>query len=720
MLLVSDYQRYFFIFVLYIACLFGSSPAMAQLSPTQFYKERQLKEGALRSSVHAYGESIYTYGTYEEEGKADFLREEATFQRLLAAAKLGVENSEKDLLAYTEANGESVFANEAYIEMGKMAFARKAWEKTVFYLSKAKTARLETNAAGEVEFKHAYALLSLKEFDKARKGFDRAKQGSHSYVSAAYYYASYLNTRESRYAEALADLARAEADPAYKGLAPLMRANIYYKQGNYDMVLQETSLIEKNTETSRLAGMEDASLLSAEAFYMKGDFAAAQRGYTAYLGKNKGAGGRALNYHIGYTAYQLAQYDKAIPSLVLAAQGADTAAGKADTLSQMASYFVGNSFLKQGNVQFALNAFTQAKQTRGSAAVAQRALLAAGKCLFELERYDGALQAMQEYKTKYPDADDETEADEVIGESYLNNGNYEVALDYIQKIKKKTPRVMLAFQRVTFQNGLKLFNADSTAAAAKFFLKSQEFPEDKKVYLSALYWGGESLSAEGKWAEAQGQYAKFFAQDGAEASPLYAKARYGLGYSYFNQQQYDKALPHFKFFVEKLDKSSTSAFIHTAILRLGDSYYATKDYSAALSTYDAAIAKRNPEIDYALYQKGLCQSALGQMDAAATTLQSLASTYPKSRYRDEAAYTRAQINLDQGNYTEAAALFSEVIRFNPEGSVAPFAHLKRAVAYSNAKDYPKASADYKLILDKFSTSEASESAIVGLQESLNN
>ncbi len=245
-----------------------------------------------------------------------------------------------------------------------------------------------------------------------------------------------------------------------------------------------------------------------------------------------------------------------------------------------------------------------------------------------------------------------------------------------------------------------------------------QYPNDAETVALAHYWAGESYSAEGEWAKAQGQYQSFFGKPGAKQSPYYSKGRYGLGYAFFNQKMYDKALPQFREFVETADKSKP--FYNSGLLRLADCYYTQKDYGKAIQNYDRAIKERNPESDYALYQLALCQSAQGQLAEAEQTLNRLTTTYPSSRFRDEASYQRAQLALDQGRYQEAVTQFSEVIRTNPNSTTAPFAFLKRGVAYSNLKEYDKASADYKKILNDYPGNGAAENAIVGLQESLTN
>ena len=318
--------------------------------------------------------------------------EEATLLTLLTALKTEQPGAEENLETWAEANGESPYASQAYLQLGRQAFRDKRWEKVVsFYSRISPTKAGNESEQGEYHFQYGYALLSLKEFDKALTHFDAAKKGSHDYRAGAHYYSAYLALRTGNYSNALRDLEVAERDKTYANYVPVLRANLYYRQRNYDKVLEQGMALQKDS-SSRLPGMEDVTLLLGEAYYMKGDYQKAGRYYNQYQARVKTGGGRVLQYRIGHSQYMLGNYAKAVPALVTAAQSPDTSAGKADTIAQAASYYLGASYLKQKNLQYALNAFVQARYTRGDAKITEQAWLQAGRCLFELGRYDAALQ----------------------------------------------------------------------------------------------------------------------------------------------------------------------------------------------------------------------------------------------------------------------------------------------------------------------------------------
>jgi len=86
-----------------------------------------------------------------------------------------------------------------------------------------------------------------------------------------------------------------------------------------------------------------------------------------------------------------------------------------------------------------------------------------------------------------------------------------------------------------------------------------------------------------------------------QANPnLLSKARYGLGYAYYNLQRYDRALVNFREFVKA--SPATNSSYSDGVLRLADCYYVTKAYSDAVNNYKKAIQLNSPDADYAHLQ----------------------------------------------------------------------------------------------------------------------
>lgn len=641
---------------------------------------------------------------------------EASYYSLVGRLRGNDPTAAHELEAFADASPATPYAQLANFELGKQAFEEKRWEKAVSYLSKIDLASLNGEERGQAGFYKGYALLTLKEFDKAEEPMRTAAAGDHKYAAQASYYSAYLGLRSGRYDEALGYLKKAEEDKTLRPYIPLLRANLYYRQKKYDQVLAEAKASSAGAD-SKLPGLEDMQLLEGEAYFNKGDLKAAQKSYTAYQARVRATPPKPVALHFGFAALANGQADKAIPMLTAAAGSVDTAGGKRDTVAQSAGYHLGIAYVNKKNYPFAYNAFLQARQTRGVDSIQEAAYLNSGLMLLAQERYDAARQTMEAFKVAYPNSDLEEEADETISESYLYGSDYDLALQHFKKMRSRSPKVLSAYQRVLYQKGVRLFNEGKPGEALSFLTQAAEQNQRLDVTQASRFWAGEAASADKQYAEAQKQYSAFFQLPGAERSDLYLPARFGIGYAYYNQRQYPKALPHFREYVER-NEGKQAQFYPQALLRLADCYYATKDYARAGTTYDKALVLRGADTEYILYQKSVVSSTQGKSDEAGQLLGRLLKEYPNTRFKDQALYQQAQINLDAGKYEEAISGFTRVITSTQDPGITPFAYLKRAVAYSNLKQADKASADYKMILDEYSRSAAADNALVGLQESL--
>src|SRR5690606_34943900 len=135
--------------------------------------------------------------------------------------------------------------------------------------------------------------------------------------------------------------------------------------------------------------------------------------------------------------------------------------------------------------------------------------------------------------------------------------------------------------------------------------KSIQYSFDKDTYLAAHFWKAECYSILKDYPNAINTYAVVFQKSLPNDSEYHLKTRYGIGYAYYNSQQYEKALPHFREYTNQLKNAQQKHNYYDALLRLADLYYVTKQYQEAIKYYDVAIAESPIDKDYAYFQKGI-------------------------------------------------------------------------------------------------------------------
>ncbi|HEY8400970.1 MAG TPA: tetratricopeptide repeat protein [Cytophagaceae bacterium] len=596
----------------------------------------------------------------------------------------------------------------AYYELGGFYYRNKNYKKAAEYLQKVNTESLSPEAKLETQFKLAYSLFSQKEFDRAGELFDNIKKSEHKYTYAANYYAGYIELRNGKYDEALVDLKKAETHEEYKNVVPYMIVNVLYRQEKYDDLIAYAEKILKSG--TKVQDVDELYLLTGESYYHQNNYEKASEYFKKYYKEKNKIISPDIHYRLALSDYKLEDYTSAIESF-------KQIASAKDTLGQSAAYFLGLSYLKIGNKDFALQAFERARKSDFNKETQREALYYYGKVNFDLGRYSEAIAALKEYVKDYPETVHINEVNELLSEAFLRSNNYAEALSYIESLRTRTSKINAAYQRIAFYRGEQLFNNGQYNEAIELFEKSLQYPNDKQLVIASHFWKGEAYSILKELEKAVNSYAQVF-QLSDESSTYFLKARYGIGYAYYNLKQFDKALPHFREYVKQLKGADNKQFYNDGLLRLADLYYVTKNYKEAVRYYDEAIEQKVPETDYAYFQKGVVLGLDNKPEEAKASFDVVIKKYPNSLYLDNALFQKGQLELENGNTQQSIAVFSTLINSHPNSDLVPFALSKRAIAYNNLQKYNEAIEDYKTILDVYSGHEVAPDALSGIQEAL--
>jgi TolA-binding protein len=683
-----------------------SGSVWAQQTPGERHDDRLYLRGLELLDKSKYAAARQTFQEYISLNRNDLKSIDAEYYVAYSALNLFNADAEVRFENFARKYPEHPKAATANYELGNFYYNQRKYDKAIQFFNKVDSKTLSKEQAIEADFKLGYSHFTRKEFEKAGKAFNKIKGSQHKYTGAANYYAGYVAFLNENFDEALADLARAERDPAYKNMVPVMVTGIYYRQGLYDKVISygEQALSQKGTnDTGEIA------LLIAEAHFRKEDYSKAAQNFNRYATENKSSVTPAVHYRIGYANYMANASDKAIEHF-------KQVAAKDDTLGQNAAYHLGLAYLKADNKQFASSAFEQAARKNYDPKIKQLAMLNQGKVNYDMGKYRETIPVMKALMTEFPNSEVNAEANDVLSEAYLNTDNYDEAIAHIEKMNKRSKRVNAAYQRVTFQKGVKLFNDSRFQEAVEMFEKSAKSPEDAETQIAAHFWAGEAYSVMERYPEAANSYAAVFRAPNASRSPYFLKARYGIGYAYYNQKDFEKAQVHFREYVTALERADNKQNWGDALVRLGDTYFVTKRYNEALRLYDRAIEANIADRDYAYFQKGVVLTLNKRPEEARNAFNVVIDRFPTSRFRDDALYQKAQLEFQNGTFASAISGFSTLIQNYPNSTLAPNAHLKRGVAYSNLKDYDNAARDYKKILNEYPTHKTANSALLGLQE----
>ena len=695
-------------FLLATALLGAGHLAEAQHTQVFTNPDHYYHEGLELFDREKYGAAQQAFSQYVSLISDNTKTIDAQYYYALSGLHLLHANAEKLILDFAANYPAHPKASIAYLELGKFYFNKKEYEKSVEYLEKAPSARLDERQLREAEFKLAYSYFAQKQFDKAKVLFDRNKTGDHNFVYASNYYAGYLAYRNGDYAGAKKDLQVAEQNEAYKQIVPYMLTEIYYKEGNTEEVITYGEKVLKQQPEPQNA--DEIRILVGDGYYKKANYKKALTYFNDYA-KGKKKLDNTIAYKLGYANYKTTNYKGAIQYL-------QPVASQKEILGQNAAYHLGLSYLKDQNKQFALAAFDQARRVDFDKPVTESATLKYAQINYENGNFNESINALGEFRRNFPQSKLSAEADDILSESYLNTSNYGDAVRHIEALSNRSARINETYQRVTYFQAVQLFNDGRFQEALTLLNKSLEHRYDSEIRAASFFLKGEAQSIAQQWNDAIASYGSVFKTSNTSKTDYYVKSRYGIGYAYYNTQQYDKALPHFKAFVADEQAQANPTNLNDATIRLADCYYIQKNYSQALALYDKAIAQKAADADFAYFQKGVIYGIQGKRDQAMESLRTLSSNYPRSQYADEAAYQRAIIDFEAGNYAPAIAGFSNLIETRPDSRLLPNALQKRGVAYSNLNKQTEAQTDFKRILNEYPSSKVAQNALYSLQESL--
>jgi tetratricopeptide (TPR) repeat protein len=632
-------------------------------------------------------------------------RHDAEYYRSICSLNLYHTDAEKQLLDFIDSNPSNPKASVAYVELANFFYTEKNYKKASTYFAKTDFGALTSPQQSEAHFRWGYSLFSQKFLKEALEQFNFIKTQGGQYGAASSYYAGFAEYSQGDNPNAIGDLKRAETAEAYAGIVPYVIASVYYKQREFDALISYAASVSARND---LVNAEDIALLVAESYYKKADYKNALTGYDKYLPGKEETANKSILLRAGYSAFMLGQDAKALTYLT-------NSFADVDSVGFYSSYYLGQLYLKTNQKPMALTAFDIARKFKADPKLVEESEFQFAKISYDLGKPDQAINEFEKILKFFPATIHSVEIKELLSQAYVNANNYNKAIDYIESLPSRTPAVERAYQKATMLKGMEFFNKDDYAQAIQYFEKSLQHSVDKDYTTEASFWCGEAYSVSKAYVQAAKNYLRVI-EEGDDPS-LKLKARYGLGYAYFNLKQYDQALFSFKEFVSK--SLSNQPNLADGTLRLADCYYLAKSYDDALTYYRRAIAIRSSDNDYAHFQSGILYGILRKYPEAKTELSLVIRDYKTSSFVDEAKFQLAQQEFEQGHYDLAVNGYSALIPPNPVSRFTPYAYVRRAAADYNLKEYNKTAEDYITVLENYGNHPASKDVLLPLQEALN-
>lgn len=708
-----------------IALLLAAFTLLLPLSAQQTTVFTEANE-AYKNGVILFEEGIYGKAKKEferaqqlllpvNEPEADLLRSRAELNYARCAVRLQEPDGEKLILDFIRREAPNPMANQALVEVADYYYNSKEYDKAIEYLSDLPTGGMTPEQESAVKFKLGYSLFVKKRFGEALPKFRDIKGFDTDYQEPANYYLGLCYFFEGNYDAALTQFNAVERFPKYRPHIPYYQAQIYFAERRYDELIAYARLKAEDPTVSKQ--MELKQLLG-QAYFEKGQYTEALPYLQAYA-ESTGKLREEELYQMGYTYYKVGQPARAIQYL----KDLATVDSK---IGQHAMYILGDCYLGLNQRANARAAFGNAKRQAYDSGIQEEALWNYAKLSYELNDPREAIIALRELR---PESKYYIPAQELMSEIFLNYRDYQQAIDILNSISGKTPKLQETFQKVTYLRGLQLLQGGDANGAKKHFEQSMENSIDTRTRALAIYWLGDIAHREGAYEASNRLMGQFLTlaktlNNLPDESSVYT-ANYTQGYNYLKQNNHSAALGFFEDAVRGIERNTPfvrnekvrKQVLGDAILRAGDCLFKRRQYPQAVSYYDQAIAKKYAGYEYALYQKAIIEGLLGRTTNKVLALEQLAKEHPNSEYADDALLQLGATYQEIGQLSKAAEPLREMLRiYRGKSDLIPKALIRLGLISYNQGNLDAAISYYKQVFANNPDENDSNLALAALEE----
>ena len=619
------------------------------------------------------------------------------YARVCKEYELRSENSLELLEAYLKQYPDSRHANRIEAMMASVYFEEGKYPEAIALYRSCNLDALPDKERDEAALKLATSYLKLGNLEEAKVWFTLLKEVSKIHQADAVYNLGYIDYVEGRYDAALKTFTSLKNDDVYDALVPYYIGEIHLTRGEYKQADEVASDYLRH-----FAGHKDEAEMNriqGEARSAMKDYLNAIASLEAYVNAVPQPQRKAM-YELGMSYYHTGAYSKATEML-----GRTTM--EQDALAQNANLHMGLAYLQLKERNQARMAFEQASVADHDLAVKEQALYNYALCIHETSYspFAESVTVFERFLNEFPASRYRERVNDYLVETYMNTRSYDAALKSIAKISKPGPRIMEAKQKILFRLGTQAFANARFEEALQYFNRSLEVGQyNFATQADASYWRGEAYYRLKNYKAAGQDFRKYLELTKNKRSPEYGLALYNLGYTDFNQKNYQGALNWFGRFVNE-SVHDNKQVLADAYNRMGDCNFYARKFDDARRSYDKA-EQVDPSLgDYSLYQEGFVKGLQRDYTGKIQSLNQLITNYPQSQYIDDALYEQGRAFVQLEDNANAIERFQALVKTFPQSNMARRAANEIGLLYYQDDKYPEAIAAYKEVIKNYPGSE---------------
>lgn len=322
-------------------------------------------------------------------------------------------------------------------------------------------------------------------------------------------------------------------------------------------------------------------------------------------------------------------------------------------------------------------------------------------------------ELMEQFVADYPTSTKQNQAYIEVAHYYFDQGNYPQALQWFDKVDE-SQLSSSDRDKFNFQKGYSFFNAKKKKEATVYLNKvvnSAEYGSQAKYYLGFMAYEGDDykqatkyfdeVSGEEKYKEKLSYYQadmNFKLGSFQKAIDLGGKAMAKsnpaekselnkiIGESYFNLNQYDKAIPYLVAY-----KGKKGRWNNTDFYQLGYAYYKQKDYENAISQFNKIIGGKDFVAQNAYYHLGESYLNTDKKQQALNAFKNASEMNFDPAIQEDASLNYAKLSYEIGNsYQSVPSVLQAFLKKYPENSSSSEIEKLLIDSYISSKNYKEA------------------------------
>ena len=646
---------------------------------------------------------MYRAGLYSEAflsfGKLDGILAEG--YSVLSAVKADADCCFALAEEYTGTYPESPVVPKIRYACGLKRFDEGNFEEAAYWLARVSATELSKRDRSEYMYKKAYSEFGKGNYSYAEELLLKSERLPYSdYTAPSRYSLGYIYYSGENFKEAFRWFSESSKDPRFYEISNYYMLECRFMMRDYDYVIENgESMFDKVPEDRK----PHLSRIISESYLVKGDAAKAKEYYEKTSGSRLAPKGRTDYFHSGSLLYSVGDYAGAVENFSLMGE-------RRDSLGQIASYRMGDSYIRLRNKVAAMDAFREASREDWDPAIREDATFNAAKLAFDL---GGDTGPFADYIRRYGSEGKGDRIYSYMAMAALVNHDYEGAVAAYDKVEVLDDRMKGNYMKAYYLRAAQLMGNGSWRSAVPCLKAAAYYaPRQDPFNQISRYYQAEALFRDGNYAEARQILLDLYNISALDGTPEGNLISYGIAWCYFKEADGKNAIRWFNNYLE----TPSPVYGADAETRIADCYFMAKEYRTAATAYEKVL-KDFPDSDdlYPALRGGVACGLLGDKAGKIRFLESAKEAPMTAELWPDAMYELGRAYVDAGDRDSAVKTFNSLRAGSTEKEFTAKALIELGMLANNEGRTDSALAYYKEVVSMLPGSSQADDALLAIE-----